>query len=420
MSENKYGEIREGKVYRKAIDGFPEKEIGEVKETEEAAIAYYEQRFAHLEEKISQLEQDVHSTTNKGSYLMKLLHLKEILAGYDALGDFMALQRRLEALEDHIQDVISQNRKRNLEIKTALLAEGEQLKEVTNWKEAGEFAKDLKMRWIKTGSLDPEYQEEYEQKFNALIDDFFSRRNAFFEDRNRMMEERVVRYRELIERAKKIVKEVDGREAAEQIKALQAEWKEIGQVPAQTRTSLWEELQRVVKPVFSAARKPKRPTAGRAPQRVNPNALKTKKDLLDQINSIEGYDKASLDRAYKLQDEFKALGFAPGAEGEEVNSSFYQALGMLKEKNFLHNLAQAKSRDFESKDKSEKAKIKLRLLRDLLGRDERELQNFKDNLAHLNTGKNKINKMMEAKLRLQERKVAVKRFLLREIQQELS
>lgn len=418
MSENKYGEIREGKVYRKAIEGFPEKEIGEVKETEEAAIAYYEQRFSHLEEKISQLEEHVHNTTNKGSYLMKLLHLKETLPEHDALGDFPALQKRLEALEAHIQEVIDQNRVRNLEIKTALLVEGEQLKEVSNWKEAGAFAKDLKMRWIKTGSLDPAHQEEYEQKFNALIDDFFARRNAFFEDRNRMVEERVARYQELIERSKKVVKEVEGREAAQKIKDIQAEWKDVGQIPAQTRTNLWEELQQVVKPVFEAKPKPKRPL-GRAPQKVNPDALAAKKKLLDQLYAIEGTDKASMDKAFKLQEEFKVQGFAPGAGGEEVNNAFYQTLSLLKEKHFLNNLAQAKTRDYESKDKSEQAKIKLRLLRDLLGRDERELQNFKDNLAHLNTGKNKVNKMMEAKLRLQERKVAVKRLLLREIQEEL-
>lgn len=420
MSENKYGEIREGKVFRKAINGFPEKEIGEVKETEEAAFAYYEQRFSHLEEKINQLEQDVHATTNKGSYLMKLLHMKETLPDYDGLGDFPALHKKLEALEEHIQEVINQNRRRNLEIKTALLAEGEQLKEVTNWKEAGQFAKDLKMRWIKTGSLDPEHQDEYEAKFNALIDDFFARRNAFFEDRNQMIEDRIASYKALIEKARKVVEQAEGREAAEKIKAIQAEWKEVGQVPAQTRTELWEELQVVVKPVFTANRRqPKRSHTGREQRSFNPDALKVKKKLLEQLNNIEGCDKEALDHAYKLQDEFKAQGFAPGAEGEEINTSFYQTLGLMKEKHFLNNLAQAKTRDFESKNESEQAKVKLRLLRDLLGRDERELQNFQENLASLTTGKNKVNKMMDAKLRLQERKVEVKRLLLKELQQQI-
>lgn len=424
MSENQYGEIREGKVFRKAIDGFPEKEIGEVKDTQEAAIAYYEHRYQHLEEKVSQLEQDVHSSANKGSFLMKLLHMKGTLPEYDALGDFKALEKRLEILEEHIQEVINQNRKRNLEIKTALLAEGEQLQQVSNWKEAGDFAKDLKMRWIKTGSLDPEHQEVLEEKFNALIDDFFARRNAFFEDRNQLINERTEKYKALIERARKLVQEKEQREAAQGVKALQLEWKNIGQVPAQTRTELWNQLQQIVKPVF--AKKPPvvqrqgvvrntiRPTAT-----PSPGALEAKKELLSRLREIEGYDKTAMAKAQQLQEEFKNLGFAAGPEGESVNHAFFQEFSLLKEKNFLHNLAHAKSRDFSALDEPERNKIKLRLLKDLLGRDERELQNFKDNLSNLSTGKNKINKMMDSKLRLQQRKVEVKRLLMRELQAQL-
>lgn len=418
MSENQYGIIREDKVYRKAQEGFPEKEIGEVKDTEAAALEYYEQRFRNLEEKVNQLEQDVHATANKGSYLMKLLHMKETLPDYDGLGDFIALHNRLEKLEEHIQEVIEQNRKRNLEIKTALLAEGEQLEQVSNWKEASEFAKDLKMRWLKTGSLDPEHQESYEEKFNGLINDFFERRNAFFEDRNQMMNERVAQYEAIIEKAKKIVAEQDAREAAEAIKALQVEWKGIGQVPAQKRTELWKDFQQVVKPVF-ARRKPQQGTGQVRREQykpASPGVLQEKQALLKKLQALDSHDKASLEKAQALQEEFKNLGFMGGPEGSAVNNAFFQTLGLIKEKNFLHKLAQAKAQGFAEKDEKEQAKIKLRLLRDLLSRDERELQNFKDNLSNLNTGKNRVNKMMDAKLRLQEKKVKVKRMLQEELQ----
>lgn len=426
MSENQYGIIREDKVYRKAQEGFPEKEIGEVKDTEAAALEYYEQRFRNLEEKVSQLEQDVYATANKGSYLMKLLHMKETLPDYDGLGDFIALHARLEKLEEHIQEVIEQNRKRNLEIKTALLAEGVQLVQVSNWKEASEFAKDLKMRWLKTGSLDPEHQEHYEEKFNGLINDFFERRNAFFEDRNQMMNERVAQYEAIIEKARTVVAEKESREAAEAIKALQAEWKEVGQVPAQKRTELWKEFQQVVKPVFARRKPPQGSSQGRreqykpaSPGPSSPGILQEKQALLKKLQALDSHDKASLEKAQALQEEFKNLGFMGGPEGGAVNNAFFQTIGLIKEKQFLHKLAQAKAQGFADKDEKEQAKIKLRLLRDLLSRDERELQNFKDNLSNLNTGKNRVNKMMDAKLRLQEKKVKVKRMLQEELQARL-
>ncbi len=435
VSENQYGEIRDGKVYRKAQEGFPEKEIGEVKDTEETAIAYYEQRYQNLLEKVSRLEEDVHGTANKGSYLMKLLHLKETLSEFDGLGDLVAIRIRLEALELHIQEVITQNRKRNLEIKTALLEEGEQLQQVSNWKEATQFAKDLKMRWIKTGSLETEYQEEYEEKFNNLINGFFERRAAFIEDRNRMVNDRVAQYKDLIGRARVLVETKEKKEAAEGVKALQAEWKNLGQIPAQVRSELWAQLQEVVKPVFSSPRKPEqqqrvlqqRPERPERPrvrqvaerQTPDPDALTAKKKLLEELRALEGYDKQTLMKAQQLQEEFKNKGFAAGPEGESVNNSFFQEFSLMKEKNFLHNLAMAKARDFNSKDKKEQLTVKLRLLRDLLNRDERELQNFRDNLSNLNTGKNRVNKLMDSKLRLQQKKVDIKRLLLRELQAQL-
>ena len=416
MSENQYGIIRDGKVYRKELEGFPEKEIGEVKDTEEAALEYYEQRFRHLEEKINQLEQDIHATSNKGSYLMKLLHRKETLADYDGLGDFPALYQKLEALEAHIQETINHNRKRNLEIKTALLAEGEQLQQVSNWKAASEFAKDLKMRWLKTGSLDAEHQEAYEEKFNALINDFFERRNAFYEDRNQMMNERVEQYQALIEKARQLAQNKPAAEAAEGVKAIQAEWKMLGQVPGPKRTELWNEFQSVVKPVFASLKKQSTPSR-RFQQQPKPEVLNAKRALLEKLQAIDEKDKEATKKAQQLQEEFKNLGFT-GGEGA-INDDFFRALGLIKEKQFLHKLAQAKTRDFADKDEKEMIRVKLRLLRDLLGRDERELQNFRENLASLNTGKNRINKMMDSKLRMQEKKVEVKRLLQEELQQQL-
>jgi hypothetical protein len=147
--------------------------------------------------------------------------------------------------------------------------------------------------------------------------------------------------------------------------------------------------------------------------------LQAKQALLEKLQALDTNDKASIQHADALQEEFKSLGFAGGPQGGAVNNSFFQTLGLIKEKHFLHKLAQAKARDFAEKDEKEQAKIKLRLLHDLLSRDERELQNFKDNLLNLSTGKTKVNKMMDAKLRLQEKKVKVKRLLQEELQARL-
>jgi hypothetical protein len=61
-----------------------------------------------------------------------------------------------------LEDIIQKNRERNLEIKKGLIQEAEALKNDTDWKNTAEEFKNLKMRWIKTGPVEKEFEEEIE------------------------------------------------------------------------------------------------------------------------------------------------------------------------------------------------------------------------------------------------------------------
>ena len=257
MADHPYGIIRDGKVYRKAYEDHSELQIGEVLDTEEAALTYYEQRFAHLEQKIAKLEQDVQEKANKGSYLMKLLHFKDTLHQYEGLGDFTALYERLVALEEYIRSTIEKNRERNLEIKNALLEEVKQLEEVTNWKEGTEIAKDIKQRWLKTGSLEDDINEEYNENFHGKIQDFFDRRAAFYEDRQQMFEQRVVEYQKLVDEARDIVQQYDERQARYELRNIKQRWRDIGKIPLPMYKPLHFQFQEIMRPF-----QPQRPRQG--------------------------------------------------------------------------------------------------------------------------------------------------------------
>src|SRR5690606_26921671 len=137
--------------------------------------AYFEERFKMAENKISDLETAVETAENKGSYLMKLIHLKEYLANIDALGDFEALFVRLENLEQMLNELITQTRANNLIIKRDLIKEAEKMRGSSDWKENTEKFKELKAQWIKTGNVEKEHQEEINRQFSEIVDDFFTR-----------------------------------------------------------------------------------------------------------------------------------------------------------------------------------------------------------------------------------------------------
>ena len=180
--EHPYGYIKDNKVYLKGFLGKADREIGEVKEDEASTIAYFEDRFEQIKEKVEKLKSDIQENQNKGSFLMKLIHLRDSLYESDALGDFIPLIEELNQQEEYLNEIIQANRAKNLEVKKALILEAESMKDDTDWKATTEFYKDLKMRWIKTGPVEKEIQEEIETQFNDAVQHFFENRRHFFEE----------------------------------------------------------------------------------------------------------------------------------------------------------------------------------------------------------------------------------------------
>ena len=253
--EHPYGYIQDGKIYLKGYLDYDDRQIGEVKESNEATIAYFERRFEHAAKKIDDLQEAVVEAENKGSYLMKLIHLRKYLAEYDGLGDFTALFAKLDKIEDDLRDLIADNRVKNLEIKRALLAEAEEIKDDPDWKAVTEQLLEIKRKWVKTGSVDEEYEEETEGRFKELLDEFFGKKKAYYEDRKQLFDARLEEYEALLDRAFKLMRVEDVSEAAEQFKQLQQEWKAVGQVRAKDLRNLSKQLQQYGKQIFGKLKK---------------------------------------------------------------------------------------------------------------------------------------------------------------------
>ena len=121
--QHAFGYIQDGKVFLKGFLGRPDRVIGEVKGDEVSTIRYFDARYTQIEEKVARLKATIDENQNKGSFLMKLIHLKESLYTSDALGDFTVLIDELERQEVFLSEIIQGNRSKNLEIKQALIQE---------------------------------------------------------------------------------------------------------------------------------------------------------------------------------------------------------------------------------------------------------------------------------------------------------
>ena len=408
--EREHAYIKEGKVFRIGFRDFPDKQIGEVRTDAPAAFAYFESRFQFLEKKVESLETEVEEAENKGSYLMRLVHLKDNLSAFDAIGDFESLYVRLEQLEKELRALIAANRVSNLHIKQAIVEEAEAYAGSTNWKEDTEKMKELKSRWIKTGNVAPAYEEDLNRRFSAIVDVFFAQKQAHYRLKFQQAQSKLPQLRQIIYKAKKTIG-LPSDEARKVLKSLQEDWKKVGKVPGQPGQALSKEFQRICNNAF------------RQRERKEVDVSMVLKERGQMVEEVEGLSrlhtltKENVDRLTALQRKWKQLPFVTDEKNKVLTRSFYNAGNLVMERYAVIGMAKEKFPFLEDMDREQQLKIKIDLTKELLAQDEKVLESLQSNSGGLE--KNQANKFSDPRISKQFRKVFAKKRLLNDLQGEL-
>ncbi|MFD2037203.1 DUF349 domain-containing protein [Belliella marina] len=411
--EHPYGYIKDNKVFLKGFLNQPDRVIGEVKEDEASTLKYFEDRFATVKEKVENLKKDIEENQNKGSFLMKLIHLRDSLMQFDALGDFVPLIDDLNKLETYLEEIIKVNRERNLEIKKGLILEAEALKDNTEWKETTEEFKNLKLRWIKTGPVEKEFEEEIEKTFNTAVDTFFDNRKQFFESLALQAEENIKIYEDLVRQAQEAFNNPDAKKAFEISKRIQKEWKTSGKVPAEKRQPLWDEFSKLNNRIFSRFKREMQ-----SGPRLNPREVLAKMEAIaEEMKRLAHLESSpmTVSQGRKLQNEWKPLSQTRPRDANLISRNFIFYSEIVFEKSFLKKLALSKHSDFREKPEEEQTKIKISIIRDLIHRDESELRTVKENAANFTSSEPDFEIMLRRKISAFRRKIDVKNFILKEL-----
>jgi len=411
--DHPYGYIKNTKVYLRGFLGVADREIGEVKENEASTLKYFEARFEQIKSKVEKLKNDIQENQNKGSFLMKLIHLRESLFDSDALGDFVPLIEDLNQQEGFLNEIIKSNRSKNLEVKNSLIEEADSMKDDTDWKETTEFFKELKLRWIKTGPVEKELHEEIEARFNDAVQTFFENRRHFFEGMALQAEENIKIYESLVLQAREAHDLPDSKMAFDISKKIQRQWKEAGKVPAEKRQPLWDEFSKLNNRIFSRYKR----TLNPGPQ-MNPRDLMKKIETLTEdikrlVNVPTSYEVIS--KAKAIQEEWRKLPPRKPKEATLTAKSFQFYSDIVFEKSFLEKLIHGKYPDFNEMPASEQNQLKTALLKDLLYRDQSELDTMQNNTDNFRVQTEDFEIMIKKKLSALKRKVEVKNYLLKQL-----
>lgn len=395
-----YGYIKDNLIFLSAWGEYPDRQIGEVKEDgEEAAVEYFKNKFADFKEKVDDLVKTIEEAENKGSYLMKLLHLKEQLGVHEGLGDYQELKEILEKYEALLTDIIQKNRERNTEIKNALMEEMREAVQILNWNEATEKVHDIKARWLKTGNPKEEVKEEMETSFWGMVQDFFDRKKAFFEDKQRLLDARKKKYEDLIDETNAL-QGLKGKERFDRVKELKAQWNQVGNIPAREYKRLFGKFNRALKgkkelppPDFDGIEAEL--------QKMYDKTIKVDKDLLQQYRKSLG--------GFKTQDS--AL--------KQRRHELMQLVNIIWERDFLEGLAGRKHKGFHLLEPEKQAQHMKKLLVEFLRRDKQDLGQYEENTQKFAGHDKKTQQMLERKLGQQRNKIEVKEKLLKILEEKV-
>ncbi|GAB2548909.1 DUF349 domain-containing protein [Spirosoma aerophilum] len=413
---DEYGYVKDGKVFLKGYLNYEDRQIGEVKRTEQEALDYFKNRFIIAENKVSQLEKDIEEAQNKGSYLTKLVQLRKKLLGFDALGDFPPLLDRLDAQEKLLADLITVNQLKNLEIKRALIAEAEAVVNSTEWRETADVLQEIKTKWIKTGPVDKAAEAEVEGRFQELLDGFFTRRREFFNEQNKVIQERLDKYDELIRLAFRANRLGDLDAAFQEVRKLNNAWKLVGEVPIKKSGKLYKQFKKATTMFYAKYNDAKGIVIV---PKIDPR-IEQQMKMADEVEKLSKSSDifAAAERAKVLLNSWKEIRVPFKLQDKVVNERFRAACDKIFELSYLGRVLTRKYPAFELKSQSEQIRTKIREMEYLVKREKNDLQFALQDADGLDPNKDEDKQILN-KINTQKRKIAMKETILRELQKQL-
>jgi hypothetical protein len=422
----KYGFIQDQQVWLKAFMNYPDRRVGDVKESEEDSLVYFAKRFEMFSSKVNALLERIATSENKGSFLMKVLHMKDQVGNYDALGDFEAIFHTLSKAEEEINETIKQNREKNLTLKIDLIQEAESLQDSVDWKETSDKMKDLRATWIKTGPVEKDLTEEIEERFKAALEGFFERKKAFFNDKKSMQNRTLDRYRDLINKSVALQNSDEWEATTAKLKELQNQWKLIGgTLPRAVTNKLWTEFRKAHNHFFERLKNKITNEKAESKEKYYEVNLERKQNLAEQAEQLLQHHSLNdaVKRAKELQAEWKKVGPVRPDVSDAVWERFIKACDRVFEMSSLeHYIRKRQQNNNETYSHEDGLNARINALRDFIKSDRQELEVLETNLGKLSDtpSNDSFRNMLQGKIRNFNRKIKTKQALIEMFQEQLS
>jgi hypothetical protein len=237
---------------------------------------------------------------------------------------YKAIRDEIKARCDAFFEKQSQERVENQKLKEALCVQVESLKESEDWNRTADAIKEIQLQWKKIGPVPQETGDALWKRFRAACDFFFDRRKQGFDHLKSERDSNLAAKVGLCERAEAIQDATDWQQAANELKRLQSEWREVGAVPRKKSDEVWKRFRTACDRFFDRYK--------RRDEVELEERLKKRQSLVDELVALGPSKRETNDglaeRVQGIWNAWKSAGPLPEA-GSEIVGRFESEVGAL-------------------------------------------------------------------------------------------
>ena len=244
---------------------------------------------------------------------------------------FKAASDKINAIRREHYAKLEESQKANLEAKKALCDKAEDLlnadyTSVNAWQKKSDELSEIFGVWKTVGLASKKDNEEIWVRFKAAMDAFFQKKKEFFASMKDKQNENLERKTQLCLEAEALMESTDWKNATEQLKKIQEEWKTIGPVPKRHTDKIWKRFRAACDTFFN--RKNEHFSGRRTEEEAN---LAAKKALLEEIKAFQlsAIRNENMDAIKAFQKRWIEIGYVPFRQKEAINKTYRELIDGL-------------------------------------------------------------------------------------------
>ena len=161
-----------------------------------------------------------------------------------------------DTFKSHINEFYERKRKyfteikeqqvNNYNLKLALCAEAEAIKDSTDWKKTTNELIKLQKQWKEIGPVPRRNSDKIWKRFRSACDEFFNNKSAHFKGRKDEEKENLAKKLKIVDQINEFEAGKDRKKNIESLKEFQRAWVEVGHVPFDKKDKLHEKYRKAV------------------------------------------------------------------------------------------------------------------------------------------------------------------------------